>query len=47
LDTLSSFILRPSVPPRPATQMGILKMLDYTRGSHNVYKERYTDPALW
>jgi hypothetical protein len=47
LDTLSSFILRPSVPPRPTTQMGILKMVDYTRGSHNVYKERYTDPALW
>jgi hypothetical protein len=27
--------------------MGILKMVDYTRGSHNVYKDRYTDPALW
>jgi hypothetical protein len=27
--------------------MGILKKVDYTRGSHNVYKERYTDPALW
>jgi hypothetical protein len=27
--------------------MGILKMVDYTRGSHNVYKERYTDSALW
>jgi hypothetical protein len=27
--------------------MGILKMIDYTCGSHNVYKERYTDPALW
>jgi hypothetical protein len=27
--------------------MGILKMVDYTRGSHNVYKERYTDPTLW
>jgi hypothetical protein len=27
--------------------MGILKMIDYTRGSHNVYKERYTDLALW
>jgi hypothetical protein len=47
LDTLSSFILRPSIPPRPATQMGIVKMVDYTRGSHNVYKERYSDPALW
>jgi hypothetical protein len=47
LDTLSSFILRPSIPPRPATQMGIVKMVDYTSGSHNVYKERYTDPTLW
>jgi hypothetical protein len=46
LDSLSTFILRPSLPPRPATQMGILKMVDYTRGSHIVYKERYTDPAL-
>jgi hypothetical protein len=27
--------------------MGILKMVDYTRGSHNVYKKRYIDPALW
>jgi hypothetical protein len=27
--------------------MGILRMVDYTRGSHNVYKKRYTDPALW
>jgi hypothetical protein len=27
--------------------MGIIRMVDYTRGSHNVYKERYTDPALW
>jgi hypothetical protein len=27
--------------------MGILKTVDYTRGSHDVYKERYTDPALW
>jgi hypothetical protein len=47
LDTLSTFVLRPSRPPGPATQMGILKMVDYTRGSHNVYKERFTDPALW
>jgi hypothetical protein len=47
LDTLSSFILRPSIPPRPATQMGSVKMVDYTRGSHNVYKERYSDSALW
>jgi hypothetical protein len=28
-------------------KMGIVKMVDYTRGSHNVYKERYSDPALW
>jgi hypothetical protein len=27
--------------------MGTHKMVDYTRGSHNVYKERYTDAALW
>jgi hypothetical protein len=27
--------------------MGIERMVDYTRGSHNVYKERYTDPAQW
>jgi hypothetical protein len=47
LETLSSFILRPSIPPRLATQMGIVKMVDYTRGSHKVYKERYSDPALW
>jgi hypothetical protein len=47
LDSLSTFVLRPSLHPLPATQMGILKMVDYTRGSHNVYKERYTDPALW
>jgi hypothetical protein len=32
LETLSSFILRPSRPPRPATQMGIVRMVDYTRG---------------
>jgi hypothetical protein len=47
LDTLSTFVLSPSRPPRPATTMGILKKVDYTGGSHNVYKERYTDPALW
>jgi hypothetical protein len=47
LDTLSTFVLRPSRPPRPATMIGILKMVDYIRGSHNVYKKRYTDPALW
>jgi hypothetical protein len=47
LDSLSTFVLRPSRPPRPTTQMGILKKVDYTRGSHNMYKERYTDPALW
>jgi hypothetical protein len=27
--------------------MGILKMVDYKSGSHNVYKERYTNPTLW
>jgi hypothetical protein len=47
LDSLLTFVLRPSLPPRPATQMGILMMLDYARGSHNVYKERYTNLALW
>jgi hypothetical protein len=47
LDSLSTFVLRPSLPPRLATQMGIVRMVDYTRGSHNVYKERYNDPALW
>jgi hypothetical protein len=47
LDSLAGFVLRPSLPPRPATQMGILKMVDYKSGSHNVYKERYTDLALW
>jgi hypothetical protein len=47
LDTLSTFVLRPSKPPRPTTMMSILKMIDYTHRSHNVYKERYTDPALW
>jgi hypothetical protein len=46
LETLSSFILRPSIPPRPATQMGVVRMVDYTRGSHNVYKERYSDPLF-
>jgi hypothetical protein len=24
-----------------------MKMVDYTKGTHNVYKERYTDPALF
>jgi hypothetical protein len=47
LDSLAGFVLRPTLPPRPATQMGILKMVDYKSGSHNMYKERYTDPALW
>jgi hypothetical protein len=46
-DSLVGFVLRPSLPPRLATQMVILKMVDYNSGSHNVYKERYTDPALW
>jgi hypothetical protein len=27
--------------------MGILKMVDYKSGTHNVYKERYSNPALW
>jgi hypothetical protein len=47
LDTLADFVLRPSIPPCPITQMGILKMVDYKSGSHDVYKERYSDPALW
>jgi hypothetical protein len=47
LDSLAGFVLRPSLPPRPATQMGILKMVNYKSGSHNVYKERYNDPSLW
>jgi hypothetical protein len=46
-DSLAGFVLRPSLPPRPATQMGILKMVNYKSGSYNVYKERYTDPSLW
>jgi hypothetical protein len=29
LDTLAGFVFRPSKPPRPATTMGILKMVDY------------------
>jgi hypothetical protein len=28
LDTPSNFVLRPSRPPRPATMMGIFKMVD-------------------
>jgi hypothetical protein len=27
--------------------MGIVRMVDYTGGSHNVYKERYTVPTFW
>jgi hypothetical protein len=27
--------------------MGILKMVDYKSGMHNVYKKRFSDPALW
>jgi hypothetical protein len=46
LETLSSFILWPSIPPRPATQMGIVRMVDYTRGSHNVYKEGTPTPLF-
>jgi hypothetical protein len=38
LDTLSTFVLRPSKPPRPTTMMSILKMIDYTHRSHNVYR---------
>jgi hypothetical protein len=40
-------VLRPSKPPRLSTQMGILKMVDYKSRTHNVYKERYSDPAQW
>jgi hypothetical protein len=47
LDSLAQFVLRPSVPPHPATQMDIMKMVDYKSGTHNVYKERYTDLAQW
>jgi hypothetical protein len=47
LDSLADFVLRPSKPPRPATTMGILKMVDYKSGTHNVYKERYSDPGQW
>jgi hypothetical protein len=46
LDTLAGFVLRPSKPPRSATTMGILKMVDYKSGTHNVYNERSSDPAL-
>jgi hypothetical protein len=47
LNTLANFVLRPSHPPRSATQMGIFKMVEYNSGSHDVYKERYLNPALW
>jgi hypothetical protein len=47
LDSLADFVLRPSKSPRSATTMGILKMVDYKSGTHNVYKERYSDPAQW
>jgi hypothetical protein len=47
LDSLADFVLRPSKPPRLSTQMGILKMVDYKSRTHNVYKERYSDPAQW
>jgi hypothetical protein len=46
-DSLANFMLRPSMPPRLATQMGIMKMVDYKSGTHNVYKERYSDPTQW
>jgi hypothetical protein len=44
---LAQFVLRPSLPPRPTTQLGILKMVDYKSGTHDVYKERYSDPAQY
>jgi hypothetical protein len=47
LESLANFVLRPLVPPCPATTMGIMKMVDYKSGTHNVYKERYSDPAQW
>jgi hypothetical protein len=47
LDSLADFVLRPCKPPRLSTQMGILKMVDYKSRTHNVYKERYSDPAQW
>jgi hypothetical protein len=45
LDTLADFVLRPSHPHRLATQMGIMKMIDYKSGTHDVYKQRYSDLA--
>jgi hypothetical protein len=47
LDSLAQFVLRPSRPPHPATQLGILKMVDYKSGTHDVYRERYFDPAQY
>jgi hypothetical protein len=38
LDSLADFMLRPSVPPRLATTMGIMKMVDYKSGTHDVRK---------
>jgi hypothetical protein len=46
MDTLAQFVLRPSIPPRPAIH-GIQKMVDYKSGTHDVYKERYSYPALY
>jgi hypothetical protein len=47
LASLAQFVLRPSRPPRLATQMGIMNMVDYKSGMHDVYKQRYSDPAQW
>jgi hypothetical protein len=47
LDTLANFVLRPSRPPRPATQMGIMKMVNYKSEAHDEYKQRYSNPAQW
>jgi hypothetical protein len=47
LDPLMDFVLRPSKYSCPATQMGIMKMVDYKSGTHSVYKERYSNPTQW
>jgi hypothetical protein len=41
VDSLAQFVLRLSIPPRLVVH-GILKMVDYKSGTHDVYKERYT-----
>jgi hypothetical protein len=43
LDTLENFILRPQKPPCA----GIVRMEDYTKGSHDIYTLRYDDPAQY